>query len=197
MRRRRRQSTQLIKRKYSASQKLPQHDLSAKSRFKWKRWLRFLFFFIVVVVSAYLLYTFDFSSIIVLQDEDRQDTVEAVSPVQDKIAEETLPPLQQNIQIEVLNGCGVNGIAKVFQSYLREQGFDVVNTENYIEDGKRRWDIEQSMIIDHIGDTEQAKALARSLGIAFDKIIIKQTPNPIYEISVVIGKDYQNLNALK
>lgn len=171
--------------------------MSAKSRFKWKRWLRFLFFFIVVVVSAYLLYTFDFSSIIVLQDEDRQDTVEAVSPVQDKIAEETLPPLQQNIQIEVLNGCGVNGIAKVFQSYLREQGFDVVNTENYIEDGKRRWDIEQSMIIDHIGDTEQAKALARSLGIAFDKIIIKQTPNPIYEISVVIGKDYQNLNALK
>jgi len=106
-------------------------------------------------------------------------------------------PLEENIQIEILNGCGVNGIAKIFQTYLRDQGFDVVNTDNYIVAGKRHWDLQESKIIDHIGNREQAEALARTLGIAFAKIEVKESEIAIYDMSVVIGKDYKKLYGLQ
>ena len=108
-----------------------------------------------------------------------------------------IPPLAENIQIEILNGCGVNGIAKIFQTYLRTQGFDVVNTDNYLVAGKRHWELQESKIIDYIGNSEQAEALARSLGISLAKIEIKESEIAIYDMSVVIGKDYKKLKGLQ
>jgi hypothetical protein len=198
LRRRRRQSTQVFKQKDITSQKSPYYDSIKKAKFNWKRWLRALFFIVIFAGISYFIFTFDYSSEIMPQGDQPADTVQTTEPpVEESVEIEAVPPFEQNIQIEVLNGCGVNGIAKIFQAYLRKQGFDVVNTENYMVDGKRRWDIQQSMIIDHIGDSEQAQAIARSLGVAEDKIIDKKTPNPIYDMSVVIGKDYKNLSALQ
>jgi hypothetical protein len=198
LRRRRRQSTQVFKKKNISSQKSPYYNSITKAKFNWKRWLRALFFIVIFAAISYFIYTFDYSSEIMPQGDQPVDTVRTTEPpVEESLEIEAVPPFEQNIQIEVLNGCGVNGIAKIFQAYLRKQGFDVVNTENYMVDGKRSWDIQQSMIIDHIGDSEQAQAIARSLGIAEDKIIDKKIPNPIYDMSVVIGKDYKNLSALQ
>jgi hypothetical protein len=103
------------------------------------------------------------------------------------------PPFKHKIQIEILNGCGKTGIAKIFQRYLRDQGFDVVNTENYVKDGKVFWKIEKSFVIDHIGVESQAKRVAKSLGIPVENVESRQNPNAIYDVSVVIGKDYKNL----
>lgn len=109
-------------------------------------------------------------------------------------AQEIAPaPFQENIQVEILNGCGFNGVAKIFQDYLRAQGFDVVNTDNYMEDGKLRWDIQNSFVIDRVGQIEQAMAVARSLSIPRENIISKENPDAIYDVSVVIGKDFKNL----
>ena len=36
------------------------------------------------------------------------------------------------IQVEVLNGCGVKGLADRFTDYLRQNNVDVVNIKNYI-----------------------------------------------------------------
>ena len=121
-----------------------------------------------------------------------QEPEPAAGPVEEKPAAQ--PPFKRNIQAEILNGCGVNGVAKSFQDYLRNQGFDVVNTENYTENKKLRWDVEYSFIIDHVGNPEQARSIARSLNIPEDRVVEKNTPNPIYDISVVIGKDYRQLN---
>lgn len=114
--------------------------------------------------------------------------------IEDSAPAETAPaPFQQKIQVEILNGCGFNGVAKIFQDYLRAQGFDVVNTENYMEDGKLRWDVQNSFVIDRVGQIDQAMAVARSLSIPRENVISKENPDAIYDVSVVIGKDFKNL----
>lgn len=124
-------------------------------------------------------------------DQGETTSAEDVKPADQEISQ---PPFKRNVQVEILNGCGVNGVAKSFQIYLRAQGFDVVNTENYTENNKLRWDIEKSFLIDHTDNLEQARAVARSLNIPEDRVVTKNTPNPIYDVSVVIGKDYRQLN---
>ena len=109
------------------------------------------------------------------------------------VAQNDPAPFEENIQVEVLNGCGFNGVAKTFQTYLRENGFDVVNTDNYFEDGKKRWDIKNSMVIDRIGQIEQAMAVARVLDIPSGRVFTRESDNSIYDVSVVIGKDFKSL----
>jgi hypothetical protein len=121
----------------------------------------------------------------------REDTLVDQTPAEPR--DEVIAPFEENIQIEILNGCGVTGIAKVFQSFLRQNGFDVVNTENYVEEGKIRWDLPESMIIDHTGNTEQAKEVARVLRLSANKIVYRDDPTAIYDVSVVLGKDYKKL----
>jgi hypothetical protein len=109
-----------------------------------------------------------------------------------EVEEEAPPPTPvHTIQIEVLNGCGVNGVAKIFQSKLRENGFDVVNTENYVVKGKVFWNVDQTFVIDQIGVAEQAKSIAKALGIPVTLVESRENPAAIYDISVVVGKDYK------
>jgi hypothetical protein len=198
LRRKRRHSTQVFKKKNTTSQKSPYQRSFNQSDSKWKRWLALLLFVIIFSAAAYYLYTFEYDTDSLEKIESQADTAVTTSPTQEKQVEiESIPPIEQNIQIEILNGCGVNGIAKLFQSHLRQQGFDVVNTDNYIEDGKRRWDVKDSKIIDHIGNGEQAEALARSMGIPADKITVKESATAIYDMSVIIGKDYKKLKGFK
>ena len=49
----------------------------------------------------------------------------------------TNPVQYKNIKIEVLNGCGVQDLARVTTDYLRKKGFDVINYANAAEEQKR------------------------------------------------------------
>ena len=200
MRRRRRQPTQIIKKKSFSSTSYPQIGAAQPSKTTWKRFFSTFFFILVIGAVSYFIYDITLNQSVVLNEDQAktehevsgQEQEAAAAPAEEKPA--TQPPFKQNIQVEILNGCGVNGVAKSFQEYLRNQGFDVVNTENYTENNKLRWDVEYSFIIDHVGNPEQARSIARSLKIPEDRVVEKNTPNPIYDISVVIGKDYRQLN---
>lgn len=87
-------------------------------------------------------------------------------------------------------------MAKIFQTYLHEQGYDVVNTDNYIENGRRKWDLPESMVIDQTGQPEKARAIASSLGISMQNVTSKPNSNALYDFSVVIGRDYSLLKAV-
>ncbi len=93
------------------------------------------------------------------------------------------------IQIEVLNGCGVAGIATRFTGALRRSGFDVVNSGNF-----ERFDIENSMVIDRSGNIDNARRVARALGISEQFIIREVSPDYFLDASVVIGADFEDLN---
>lgn len=91
----------------------------------------------------------------------------------------------QIIQLEVLNGCGVSGVADKFTSFLRSNGFDVVQSGNYIS-----FDIEKSLVIDRIGNRANALKVAKELGID-EKQVIQQLNNDYFlDVSLVVGKDF-------
>jgi len=96
------------------------------------------------------------------------------------------------IQIEVLNGCGVSKIADRFTDYLRDRDFDVVNIGNY-----NSYDIDESLVIDRIGNLANARKVAETLGINKENVIRQLNDEYFLDVSLVIGKDYHKLNPLK
>lgn len=95
----------------------------------------------------------------------------------------------QVIQIDLLNGCGVNGAASKFTGYLRARGYDVVEMKNY-----KTSDVRESLVIDRTGNVETAQKVAYALGVKEKNIIQQINQNYFVDVSVVVGKDF---NALK
>lgn len=96
------------------------------------------------------------------------------------------------IQVEVLNGCGVSGIAENLTDYLRENYIDVVNLGNY-----RSFEIENSIIISRNDKIINAEKIAALVGLD-ENIIIQQTnPDYLLDVTFILGKDYRNLIPLK
>lgn len=96
------------------------------------------------------------------------------------------------IQVEVLNGCGISGVADMFTDYLRGQNFDVVNIDNYVS-----FDINESMVIDRIGNIANAKKVAESLNINKKNVIQQLNDDYFLDVTIIIGKDYYKLKPLK
>jgi hypothetical protein len=92
------------------------------------------------------------------------------------------------IQINLLNGCGDQGVARRAMNYMRALGFDVVEIDNY-----SRFSVRQSFVIDRVGDSVSACKTARALGIA-DSLRVVRIDSTLYvRCSVVLGKDYRSL----
>ena len=103
--------------------------------------------------------------------------------------EEQVKPknVQQLIQVEVLNGCGVAGIGDGLTDVLRAKGIDVVKTGNY-----RSFDVDNTFIVDRMGKTETANRVADSLNLDKRFIITEKNKNLFLDLTIVIGKDYKN-----
>jgi hypothetical protein len=97
--------------------------------------------------------------------------------------------ISQIIQIEVLNGCGVNGVANNFTNILRTNGFDVVDTGNF-----DNFDVQQSMVISRSGSMEHAYQIARVLGIEDIHVLREESDDYYLDATIVIGADYESLN---
>ena len=81
------------------------------------------------------------------------------------------------------------GVAEKFTDFLRRRNFDVVQSGNY-----RSFDIDNTMVIDRSGNKANAEKVADALGIE-RKFIIQQLNNDYFlDVSLVIGKDFNQLN---
>jgi hypothetical protein len=94
----------------------------------------------------------------------------------------------QVIQIDLLNGCGVDGAASKFTNYLRARGYDVVEMKNY-----KTFDVKESLVIDRNGNVETAKKVAYALGVNGKNIIQQISHDYFVDVSVVVGKDFGSL----
>jgi hypothetical protein len=100
--------------------------------------------------------------------------------------------LSEVIQIDVLNGCGVGGVATKFTDFLRSRGYDVVEMGNY-----RTFDVAESMVIDRAGNLENARKVAYALGIKESNVIQQINLDYFLDVTVVVGKDYENLRPMR
>ncbi|TNE68621.1 LytR family transcriptional regulator [bacterium] len=92
------------------------------------------------------------------------------------------------IQVEVLNGCGVPGLATTFTNKLRENGFDVVESGN-----ADTFDIKETLVVDRSGNLDNAKKVAKALGVS-DKNVIQELASTYFlDATIIIGSDYKQL----
>lgn len=94
--------------------------------------------------------------------------------------------VKEFVQVEVLNGCGVQGVGDKLKDIIRAKGFDVVKTGNY-----RSFDVENTFLIDRIGKVETAYRLADSIRLSKKNIIEQVNKNYFLDLTLVIGKDYK------
>ncbi len=92
------------------------------------------------------------------------------------------------VQVEVLNGCGVSGIADKITDYLRKNSFDVVQTGNYIS-----FNMDKSLVIDRTGNEANAEKVANALGINKKNIVQQVNNNYLLDCTIVVGRDYFQL----
>jgi|SRR5690554_1343193 hypothetical protein len=92
------------------------------------------------------------------------------------------------IQVEVRNGSGVSGIAAQTTRYLRRNGFDVVEVGDY-----KSFDVARSMVIDRVGNLENARRVASALGIAPEQVKQEIDLDLYLDASIVLGMDYSQL----
>jgi hypothetical protein len=96
------------------------------------------------------------------------------------------------IQVEVLNGCGVTGVAEKLTDHLRANKIDVVNLGNY-----RSFEIENSIIICRNEKLLNAEKVAALVGLDQNSIIQQTNPDYLLDVTFLLGKDYRNLIPLK
>lgn len=109
--------------------------------------------------------------------------------IQNQRAEEQKQLISDIIQVEVLNGCGVAGLANQFTSALRKNGFDVVETGNF-----DNFDMQKTVIISRTFNTDNAERVAEALGIDSKNILIEASEDFYLDATIVIGSDYNSLN---
>lgn len=97
----------------------------------------------------------------------------------------------ESIQVNILNACGEDGLASKARKYLRKRGFDVVEIGNY--PGL----LKKSIVIDRLGDRRSALKTAYAFGVN-DSLVYKNIDSTLFvRNTLIIGKDYNNLNAFQ
>lgn len=92
-------------------------------------------------------------------------------------------PYRSRTRVEVLNGAGLDGLARSVTDSLRVLGFDVVYYGN-----AQSFDRHVSVVLDRIGSPERALAVAQALGIPN----VRSDPDAsLYlDVTVLLGRDW-------
>ncbi len=100
----------------------------------------------------------------------------------------------QNIKVEVLNGCGLKGIAAQTADFLRANHVDVVRSDN-----ADHYNYPNTVIISRNENVESLKAVSKSFGVSLDnKTHIMTDPDESLgvDVTVILGKDITNFTAI-
>ncbi len=93
-------------------------------------------------------------------------------------------------KVQVLNGCGIDGLAWSVAQKLREHGFDVKNdgignapTFNY----------DQTLVVSRTPDMSVAEQIGEVLEVPDDKIILLRNGDQRFDVTVFVGSDAQEI----
>ena len=100
----------------------------------------------------------------------------------------------QDIKVEVLNGCGIKGIAARAADFLRTNHVDVVRSDN-----ADHHNYPNTVIIRRNENVESLKAVSKSFGITMNdekRILIVPDESLGVDVTVIIGKDIRDFTDL-
>ena len=124
--------------------------------------------------------------------------IDVVFPDLDKEPRLAIDVYEQNpikdIKVEVLNGCGIKGIAAKASDFLRLQQVDVIRSDN-----ADKYDYTNTTIIGRNENFESLKIVAESLGLSVEnKTSIKHEPDESLgvDVTVILGKDIADFKEL-
>ncbi|MBM3328679.1 MAG: LytR family transcriptional regulator [Calditrichaeota bacterium] len=99
------------------------------------------------------------------------------------------PAAGSKIRIQVLNGCGVPGVAKRARDWLARRNYDVRDVGN-----ADRQDYRMSKVVNRSGIQGAARDLARVLGVDESHVSNQAGPAGLdFDLTFIIGKDYKRL----
>ena len=96
------------------------------------------------------------------------------------------------IQLDILNGCGKKGVGAKCTSFLRANGFDVVEMKNY-----KTFNVHETLVIDRVGNLSAARNVARALGVPDRNVVQQLNSDYFVDVSVLLGEDYLHLKGFK
>jgi hypothetical protein len=95
-----------------------------------------------------------------------------------------------DIRIQVLNGCGTEGVAEEVASCLRDAGFDIVGTGN-----ADAFDYQHTLVIDRCGSMDKAIKVGKVLQC--EKVMVQRIAAPAGDVAVVVGSDWSGLGLVR
>ncbi len=116
-----------------------------------------------------------------------------LNPYREEIVEPPAPVSEgySKIHIEILNGCGEDGIAQQIGKQLRTFGFDVITVAN-----APTFNYPETIVIDRVGNPEFARQVAEVLGTTNRIQQVIPDPFRIEEVTIVVGRDYRRLGLM-
>ncbi len=100
-----------------------------------------------------------------------------------------------DIDIEILNGCGEPGLAAKFSDILRKERIDVVRSEN-----ANHFDYEKTILIQRTENVEGMKIVAKALNLDINdknQVITLVDSDLDVDLTLIVGKDYRNIPAIR
>jgi len=105
----------------------------------------------------------------------------------------SLQDTPKTLQVEVLNGCGVDGVANKLTKYLREKNIDVVYFGDY-----ESWTLSETLVIDRRDpNMKNAKIIGKLIGVKENRMFPQLSPQRQIDVSIIIGKNYLELRAFQ
>jgi hypothetical protein len=97
-----------------------------------------------------------------------------------------------NVTVEILNGCGVSGLAAEFKEIVQDKTFDVQHTEN-----ADNFKYTSTIILARSDNTEAAFTLATELGLEPTQVSIAKDDSRRVDVTLIVGHDYEGIPAYK
>ncbi len=91
-------------------------------------------------------------------------------------------------EVQVLNGCGIPGVAEKMRQHLVKQGFDVVESDN-----AKDWNYKKTLVAIRTPGWEGARRLGEALQT--DQIVVLLNERTQADATVFVGDDYQEILA--
>lgn len=107
----------------------------------------------------------------------------AVLSYQEKMKEE------MNVRVEVLNGCGVQGLAAKTKLLLTRKGVDVISTGN-----APNHNFQRTLIYIHGDNFKKAEKIKDLMGITAEPLIDEYTSDVPCDMTIILGLDYTELS---